>query len=529
MSEPRIRPFGRVHVPVLTGAESSVFDLHAIETVGVPQPVLMENAGRSAAAILDRLFPAGQVVALVGAGNNGGDALVLLRALAEWGRTVRAILVGERPGPETVLHAWPVDRVRDEDLDDGAWEGLLRDAAVLVDGILGTGIRGAPRARQARAIRLLNAAGRHVLALDIPSGVDADTGGVAGDAVRADVTVCFGAPKVGALLHPGRARAGRLVAVDIGFPPLDASRYGARIVTPAWAAARRPRRAPDTHKNEVGAVLVVAGRVGMAGAAVMATRAALRSGAGLVRVASVEANRGILQATAPEAIFVPVDDADAVRGAVEASSAVVAGPGLGTDARAEATLARILEAPVRPLLLDADALNLLAQGRPCGLEEALAGPAEGLPRPVVLTPHPGEMSRISGVSREEISGDRLGVARRWAEAWGCALLLKGMPSVVAAPGEPVLVDAVGTSDLATGGMGDVLSGCIGAFLARGTGPRVAAALGLQASGRAAARRGPGGVLPEDVIGALPEALREEGSGDTDLDLPFVQLDLDPAR
>lgn len=230
---PPLRPFGRGAVPVLTGAESAAFDRHAIAGLGVPQPVLMENAGRSAAQVLQRLFPEGPVVALVGAGNNGGDALVVLRTLQAWGREVHAVFVAERPGGDPALHSWPVAGRSDGELGEGAWSALLAGAAVVVDGILGTGAQGAPRERQAEAIRRVNGSGRPVLALDVPSGVDANTGEVHGEAVRADVTVCFGAPKLGALLHPGRARAGRVVAVEIGFPPLGPEAASALMATPA--------------------------------------------------------------------------------------------------------------------------------------------------------------------------------------------------------------------------------------------------------------------------------------------------------
>lgn len=518
-----IRPYGGDRVLAPTGSESAAMDRRAISRRGVPQPVLMENAGRSAAAVIRRLFPDGDVVAVVGSGNNGGDALVCLRTLAAWGRTVRAIVVGDRSEPEEVLHGWSLERTTDGDAAEGgaAW---LAGAGVVVDGILGTGIRGAPRERQAAAIGRVNASRRPVVALDVPSGVDADTGAVAGVAVRADVTVAFGWPKLGSLLHPGRGLVGRLLAFEIGFPPAHDAEAGAWIVTPGWASGRIPRRPPATHKNAVGSLLVVAGSRGMAGAAVMAGRAALRAGTGLVRIASVEANRPVLQTAAPEAIFVDARDASAVTAALEASAAVVAGPGLGTDEGAEGTLAAVLDGPRRPLLMDADALNLLARDRPRPLDDALAD------RDVVLTPHPGEMERISGRPRSEIASDPAGVARRWADDHGAVLLLKGSPSLVAATGQPLLLDSVGTSDLATGGMGDVLSGTVGAFLAQGLDPRTAAGLGLHVSGRAAVRAARGaGLVPTDVVELLPEALAEEGPGTSDLALPGLVFDQDAAR
>lgn len=526
-SEPPVRPFGRALVGAPTGSESAAFDRHAIQVVGVPQETLMENAGRSAALILQRLFPRGQVTALVGRGNNGGDALVLLRNLAAWGRPVTAVLVGEREEDEGLLHGWGIRTFLDADFQDSRalLDGELAAAEVLVDGVLGTGISGAPRERQARAIQAMNRAEAPVVALDIPSGVDADTGAIPGDAVAAAVTVSFGGAKLGGLLHPGRALLGRLVVVEIGFPPLETDTFGGMLVTPGWVRSRVPRRDPDTHKNAVGALLLVAGHSGMAGAAVLAARAALRGGTGFLRIASPPANREILQTAVPEAVFVDATDPDAMREAVAASRAVGIGPGLGTGGEGAEILERALEPMDRQsIVLDADALNIIAGGRGPDLAEL------GRNSDVILTPHPGEMARLAGLEAGEVVRDRPGVARRFAEERGCAVLLKGMPSLVVSPGGRVLIDTVASSDLAAAGMGDVLTGVVAAFLAQGSSPLEAGALGLFTSGRGAARASLGvSLTPEDVVEALPGALREDGNGDTELDFPFLLFDQDPAR
>jgi len=522
---PGLRPFGRTVVPAPTGAESSAFDAEAIDKLGVPQPVLMENAGRSAAQVAARLFPEGRVVGFVGAGNNGGDALVLLRTLAAWGRDVKAVLVADRASPEPLSHGWDIPTVSDAELgeDQAAWDALLSPAALLVDGILGTGVQGAPRARQAAAIERLNAAGRPVLAIDIPSGVHSGTGQMPGGAVAADVTVSFGAPKLGSLLPPGRAQVGRQVTVEIAFPPMDGPSFTAQVVTPAWAQARLPGRGTDTHKNEVGRVLVVAGRAGMAGAAVLATRGALRAGAGLVQVCSPPSNREILQGAVPEAIYVDASDDDALMDALGQAGAVVIGPGLGTDEDAAALLARVLAGPPVPTIVDADGLNLMARD-----EGSLAKVAAG--RPLLITPHLGEMARLTGSAGEDISSDRVAAAQAGTRSYGCALLLKGAPSLVAGGTAPLLVDTQGSSDLAAAGMGDVLAGVIGALLAQGLGPAEAGAVGLYLSGRAANIAALGASLtPQDVVERLPDALAERGDGDSDLDLPFVIFDQDAAR
>ncbi|GMR12904.1 MAG: bifunctional ADP-dependent NAD(P)H-hydrate dehydratase/NAD(P)H-hydrate epimerase [Gemmatimonadota bacterium] len=520
-----VRPFGRALVHAPTGEEAATFDRRAIDQLGVPQTTLMENAGRAAAQVVDRLYPEGSVLAVVGAGNNGGDGLVLIRTLASWGRSVMVVTVADRVD-RALLHGWDIPVVDGSSLaQDAEWDGVLAQGAVLVDSILGTGIRGAPRELQAQAIRALNRAGQPIVAMDLPSGTDAESGAVEGEAVRADVTVAFGWPKLGTLFQPARTYAGRLVAVEISFPPTAADTFRARLATPAWASEQRPRREPDAHKNAVGSLLLVAGRSGMAGAAVMAARAALRAGVGLLRVASPPENREVVQSTVPEAIYVDTTDPRALVDGISSSTAVAAGPGIGTDQAAAEVLTRVLEAESEaPLLLDADALTMAGAGAIPSFSDL---PDE---RPVLVTPHVGEMSRISDATVEEIAAGRAEVARRTSRSLGVTVLLKGLPSVVANPEGSLMVDTVGTSDLATGGMGDVLAGVAGAFLAQAADPLVAGALGLVTSGRAAVRADKGAsLLPEDVIEELPHAMMETGEGVTDLDLPFVVFDQDPPR
>jgi len=521
-----IRPFGLADLPLPTGAEAAAFDHHAIEKLGVPQFSLMENAGRSAAQLVDHLFPDGLVVGVVGAGNNGGDVLVVLRTLAAWGRPVRAVLCADRPGAETVLHARDLPTVHDRDLGDSpqAWAAAFADATVLVDGILGTGLSGSPRGRQARAIEALNRCPAPVVSLDIPSGGDAVTGATPGAVVEAVATVALGWPKLGSLLHPTRAAVGRLLAVEIGFPVPGEDAFTARALTPAWAAEVRPRREPDSHKNTAGNVLVLAGRVGMAGAAILAARAVIRSGAGYVRIASVPENRALLQEAVPDAVFVDRTDPGALADAAQAARAVLVGPGMGTDPEAAVALEAVVASSAGiPMVADADALTLLSTDVAGGLK------AVGQGRDLVITPHPGEMARLVGQSIADVLADRPGQALALARGQGAVVLLKGMPSVVATPAGRLWVDTVGTSDLAAAGMGDALAGSIAAFLAQGAPGATGAGLGLVTAGRAAVRadRGPG-LSPEDVIRLLPDAL-QEGPGETPLTHPFLIFDQDPAR
>jgi ADP-dependent NAD(P)H-hydrate dehydratase / NAD(P)H-hydrate epimerase len=478
----------------------------------------MENAGRAVATVLHRLYPEVPVVGLVGSGHNGGDALVALRTLRSWGRVVRGILVADRPPEDPLLHGWPIALRPDTDLDEGAWSEVLDGGAVVLDGMLGTGAHGPPRERLAAAIRRMNAHAGATVALDIPSGVDATTGEVAGDAIRADVTIAFGAPKYGSLLHPGRALTGRLIAVEIGFPPLTEADAPAHVVTPEWARERLPGRETDTHKNRVGRVLIVGGQVGMAGAAVLAARAAFAMGAGVVRVCCDPANRDIVQSALPEAMYVAGDDEPGLAAALEKTDAVIIGPGLGTGELGQRLLRRVVSAGSVPLLVDADALNMAAAGI---IDLATVGAT----RSVLITPHRGEMGRLmAGAMAAPVQTVTSASGR-----FGCAVLFKGAPSLVRDAGGPLLIDTQSSSDLAVAGMGDTLSGACGALMAQGLTPATAGAVGLYVTGRAArlARRGPG-LTPSDVVHHIPDALTESGSSVTDLDLPFVLFDADPA-
>ena len=518
-----LRPFAREMVYALTADESKTLDRSAIETVGVPQSVLMENAGRSAAQITQSLFPEGSVVGIVGSGNNGGDALVLLRTLRAWGRKVRAVLVAERAMDDPLLHDWDIPVIMDEVLDQSGWDALLSSCGVVIDGILGIGAEGPPRDRQASAIAQLNGAACPVLAIDVPSGIDSSTGAVPGEAVEATVTVGFGAPKLGSLLSPARAHAGRIIVVEIGFPPIENTDALAQVITPLWAQKQLPSRPADTHKNAVGRLTIIAGQPGMAGAAVLTTQAALAAGVGLVRVCSVPENREILQRSTPEAIYVDVSDDEAVELALEDTDAVALGPGLGTNGLSVQLANKVTEGPDRPLVLDADALNLAAEG-------LFDLRALAKSRPILSTPHAGEMSRLLGESKSNIIEDRLAALREAVERFEHCFLLKGTPSLILNAGRGILVGSQGTSDLAVGGMGDSLTGVCGALLAQGLGVMEAGALSLYLTGRAAnlAARG-ASLTPTDVIQWIPDVLVERGAGISELGLPFVSYDADAAR
>jgi len=284
-----------------------------------------------------------------------------------------------------------------------------------------------------------------------------------------------------------------------------------------------PSRPTDTHKNAVGRLTIIAGQPGMAGAAVLTTRAALTAGVGLVRVCSVPENREILQRSTPEAIYVDVSDDEALQLALEDTDAVVLGPGLGTNGLSVDLANKVTKGPERPLVLDADALNLAAEG-------FFDLRALGKSRPTLSTPHAGEMSRLLGESKSNIIGDRLAALREAVERFEHCFLLKGTPSLISNTGRGILVGSQGTSDLAVGGMGDTLTGVCGALIAQGLGVMEAGAVSLYLTGRAAnlAARG-ASLTPSDVIRWMPDALIERGAGTSELGFPFVFYDADAAR
>ena len=503
--------FGVEWLPLPRAAEMAEIDRRAQEEHGIPERLLMENAGRAIAHVVQAFFSRGRVVGAVGSGHNGGDAYIALRTLQSWGRRVLAVQAGSAPPDPVLAHCWEVPA---ESAGDAT--SAFAEAGVILDGILGTGTTGTPRERQAQVIDAINGSGRPVVAVDGPSGADYTSGQVPAACVDADVTVSLGLPKLGLLFQPARSRCGRLLVAEIGFPPVSEEQVGAAVITTAWARQRLPHRKPDAHKGDAGYLLLAVGRSGMAGAGVLAAKAALAMGAGIVRIASDAANREVYQSAVPEAIFVDIDDEAAVAEAGEWAHAVVIGPGLARDGVARERLDRVLGATGRlPALVDADGLNLFE-----GRVDELTALGEG--RPLALTPHPGEMGRLLELTTDKVKEDPTGVARAAAQRFGAAVLLKGAPSVVALDSSPVLVSSTGSAAAAAGGSGDVLSGACGALLAAGLAPRDALAVGLFYAGRAAELGPVRGRSSLDLVGDLGAALQDPGS--TTASFPFVLFD-----
>jgi NAD(P)H-hydrate epimerase len=502
--------------PVLTSAQTQALDRET-EARGTPVSLLMERAGHAVAqAAVDLAGGAygRRAVVVCGKGNNSGDGLVAARYLAGWGMGVTAALIAEpdslrEPAAEN-FRALRRARVRHRPFSEAALIREVERADVVVDAVFGTGFRGLPEGQQAAAIEIVNASGVPVVAVDIPSGVEADTGMVRGSAVRAAITVTFGAPKAGALLFPGAALAGAVHVADIGFPD-DLMVGDILLVEDADVRSLLPVREAETHKRRSGVVLVVSGSRLMSGAPWLVAQGAYRAGAGLVTVAVPEGIAPVVQTRLAEATFVRLPEGpsgsiaesawEVLETKVEGFDAVAIGPGLSTQDETPGFVRRLIrESPV-PVVADADAINAFA-GRPGELADRASE--------CVLTPHTGEFGRLFGMPSSEVLEDRIGLARKAAVETRSVVVLKGPRTLVALPDGDVRVNPTGSPSLATGGTGDVLTGAMATFVARGLGVADAATLAVYLHGMAGEIAGETfgeGALSGDVARAIPEAVR----------------------
>lgn len=498
-------------------AEMREMDRRTIEEWGLPASVLMENAGRSVAAVCEELLaqrPPGPIVIVAGKGNNGGDGFVVARWLHWSGHEVEVCLLArlDELSGHAAINARFAERmgvpVHEEAARDLLDERLSR-AILIVDAVLGTGVSGEVRGSAREAIEAMNRADAPAVAVDIPSGVDADSGAVLGDAVWACATVTFAAAKVGLYQYPGRERCGEIIIAPIGIARelTESADLGTNLTTSADAEWMLPGRAPDMHKGDAGRLLIVAGSVGMTGAAAMTALAATRSGAGLVYVACPESLNDILEVKCTEALTRPMPETperslapaaeEPIAQFAEGVDAVVLGPGLSQHGETAELARRLAARTTLPMLIDADGLNAFA-GRVDELSER--------PAPTVLTPHPGEFARLTGRQIAEIQADRPKAARELAGRIGCVVLLKGAGTVIAAPDGSAWINPTGNEGLASGGSGDVLSGMIGAFLAGGSSALHAAVAGAYYHGRAAEVAGEDGIrgmVPPKLLEVLP--------------------------
>ena len=496
--------------PLYDAAGMAAADRWAIDEAGIPSLELMETAGRAVADIAMGMAGSGSVLVVCGKGNNAGDGLVAARHLAEVGLEVEVLLLwpGDELSPDAAAN---LDRLRGIPVDEGSGSLVRREPpGLVVDSILGTGFEGEPREPVATAIEWINRAGCPVLACDIPSGVDASTG-VAGLAVEADRTVTFHGPKVGHFIRPGKGLVGALEVAPIGIPPEAPSGDAAGIITERVLSILPPR-GPVSTKFSSGRVSLIGGSRGLTGAVVLASRGAIRAGAGYATAAVPASLEPTVTATQAEVMTLACPEgeqpgtlgpeaAETILDHCRGAAAVVLGSGIGRADGTAALVRQLVEAVEAPLVVDADGLSLLGND---------PGPIASRGHPTVITPHPGEMARLLGRETEEVEARRLNSALEESSRTGAVVVLKGDDSIVTGPGG-IAIDDLPAPGLATAGTGDVLAGVCGAFLARGLEPFDAAAAAVFVHARAGriAALGAGsadGTIASDVVEALPQAI-----------------------
>lgn len=487
--------------PCPTGDEMRGIDRDAIVERGIPGRVLMETAGRAvASAILARFGRARRPLVVCGGGNNGGDGYVIARVLREADDRIEpaVLAVGDvtkhsdEAGTnfEALAHL-DIEVTQSRDVKD--LEPLLGRADLIVDAVLGVGLSRAVEPRLAALLSALAEAPLPVVAVDLPSGISSDTGAALGVELPADLIVTLGWPKLGLAVRPLEVE---ILVADIGLPAqsLALAEVRQHVLTNAAAARLLPERPEDGHKGSFGHVLIVGGSPGKTGAAVLAAEAAQRGGAGLVTVAASPQLNDIFEVKLTEPMSLPLEYApEALLEAARERDASVVGPGVGTDEPTRSCLRAFLGQLERPAVVDADGLNAFA-----GETAALRAPG-----PRILTPHPGEMSRLLDRSTAQVQADRVDAARELARRTDAVVVLKGSRSVIAAPDGALYVNPTGGPGLASGGTGDVLSGLLGALLAQGLPPLEAAALGVFLHGRAGDECGRVGVLAGEVADLIP--------------------------
>lgn len=492
---------------LVTATEMKEIDRLATEKYGVPGIVLMDAAAKQVADAVTKLLSEGakggaaskaasKVVILCGGGNNGGDGFGAARWLTSYGVPVKVFLIGstvemisgDAAAELAMLQAAGVAvKVIEKDEDWFTVELALERASVVVDAILGTGFQGQLRPAAQRACRLVNELAKRVVAVDVPTGVNADDGSACEDAVQAELTVTMALQKTGLLLYPGKRLCGQVLVAGIGMPAALVADYPShkyRITAP-MVQRLLPLRAEDAHKGDAGRVVVCAGSPGYTGAAALASHAAVKAGAGLVSLLTPLSSREVLAVKLTEVmVHGLLERMPGVLGSAAASDVLARankadvlaiGPGLGLSDSTQQTVREILTKSEVPVVIDADAITALKDNTDI---------LKKMTVPKVLTPHPGEMARLTGLSVEEINSQRIAVAQKYAQEWQAVVVLKGAPTVVACPDGTIYVNSTGTSALATGGSGDVLTGIIAGLAAQGVSLDEAAVCGVYLHGLA---------------------------------------------
>jgi len=493
--------------------------MRTIKSFGIPGSVLMERAGLALVSRLTDKLDGRRTLVISGTGNNGGDGIMAARELHNMGYRTSVTVIGKKDSmsPDCRSQYKAASEFGVPIRFGSSPRPEEFHGAFVLDALFGTGLSKEVKGAHARTIGLINSSGCPVASVDIPSGISADTGQVLGTAVWADMTVTFGALKRGHLLYPGAEMSGEVFVHDIGFPHQLINGISCNVLGSDEIRLLLPERAPDSHKGDFGHLLIVAGSRGRTGAAFMASEAALRTGAGLVTLAAPEDLAAIYQSRVTEAMVLPLPSTgegafslDALEGildfAARKATAIAIGPGLGQEESTARLVREIIGNSPVPVVLDADGINCLGSRGASIVNKSRS--------PIVLTPHPGEFSRISGMSVSETQADRPSAAGLLAKKSGAIVVLKGAPTVIAGPEGELFINTTGGPALSKGGTGDVLTGFVGGFAAMGMSPLESSLLGVYLHGLsgdiAAEAFGDLPVLATDVINSFPSALRYLG-------------------
>lgn len=511
---------------IVTPAQMNSIDKSTINDYGIPGLLLMENAAAAVASEAVSMLgdSAGSVItAVAGRGNNGGDAFAAARLLHGKGYDVRVFLAGSKAGISgdaltnmSMLEKIGIRIIEINDIEDiSLLNANLRESQLILDGVFGTGLSRDVGGIAASAIESMNLSGKPILSIDIPSGIDGTDGSIRGVCIKADTTVTFCMPKLGLVLNPGCEYAGRLNVADIGIPRcvIAAQDIWTEIIDAGMVSGLIPQRKPDSNKGSYGRAFIVSGSAGMTGSGRLACTAALRVGAGLVYAGVPESLSGIYGSALTEPVIIPLPDGGkgylseaSEAGIIERTGgmdAVAIGPGLSTAEGVKRLVEKVIAECEAPMVLDADALNVIS-----GNTEIL----KQLKKDAVITPHPGEMARLTGLTVSEVQKDRVGTAERFASEYGVVTVLKGNRTVVAAPDGSIFINPTGNAGMATAGTGDVLTGVIAGLIAQGASVKEAAVAGVYLHGLAgdlaADSMGMHGMLAGDVARHLPYAMKE---------------------
>jgi NAD(P)H-hydrate epimerase len=511
---------------LVNAAEMQQMDRQTIEAFGLPGRVLMENAGRGATHFLLEQFSHlenKRIGVIAGRGNNGGDGFVMARYLTQSGIPVRVYLLAEynmvKGDAAANLRLLSPLKVPVIEIPDEATfkvhQSKMKDPDIWIDAILGTGLRSEVKGYFRNVINYINDLNKPIFAVDIPSGLNSDTGQPCGACIRAQATATFAFAKIGHIVYPGADFTGRLRIVDIGIPPYVADKIGPRhfMLTAELIRSYLKHREPDAHKGTTGHLLVVAGSIGKTGAASMTSISALRAGAGLVTLGIPKSLNAIMESHILEAMTIPLPESQAgilgdsafetIAKLIAGKKCLAIGPGMGQAVETKRLMHKILTTSDIPMVIDADGLNNLV-GQVQTLQQAKA--------PIILTPHPGEMARLLDVNVGVVQQDRLYCARQFAINHRVHVVLKGARTVIAHPDGRIFINPTGNAGMASGGMGDVLTGIIAGCIVQGLSPEPAAHLGTYLHGAAAdylaETIGPFGYLASEVMDAIPGQIKK---------------------